>query len=132
MKTDVFNFGVLLLEIVSGKKNYSSYHSECQLNLIGYAWEVWMDGRVVELMDSTLVNSSNKDEIMRCINVGLLCVQDHAGDRPSMTDVVSMLTNDTVQLPTPKQPAFFIEAKREITTEKNCTNELTISVMEAR
>ncbi|KAL2462697.1 G-type lectin S-receptor-like serine/threonine-protein kinase CES [Forsythia ovata] len=139
MKTDIFSFGVLLLEIVSGKKNYSSYHLERPLNLIGYAWELWMEGRVLEIMDSRLDNSSPKDEIKRCINVGLLCVQDHPEDRPSMTDVVYMLTKDTVQLPAPKQPAFFIEsgarareAKREISLEKNCTNELSLSVMEAR
>ncbi|KAL2539250.1 G-type lectin S-receptor-like serine/threonine-protein kinase [Abeliophyllum distichum] len=139
MKTDVFSFGVLLLEIVSGKKNYSSYCLERPLNLIGYAWELWMEGRVLELMDSRLDNSSPKDEIRRCINVGLLCVQDHPEDRPSMTDVVYMLTKDTVKLPAPKQPAFFIEngarareAKREISLEKNCTNELSLSVMEAR
>ncbi|KAL2462692.1 G-type lectin S-receptor-like serine/threonine-protein kinase CES [Forsythia ovata] len=139
MKTDVFSFGVLLLEIVSGKKNYSSYRLERPLNLIGYAWELWMEGRVLELMDSRLDNSSPKDEIRRCINVGLLCVQDHPEDRPSMTDVVYMLTKDTVKLSAPKQPAFFIEngarareAKRETSLEKNCTNELSLSVMEAR
>ncbi|CAA2987267.1 G-type lectin S-receptor-like serine threonine-kinase CES101 [Olea europaea subsp. europaea] len=136
LKTDVFSFGVLVLEIVSGKKNYYSYDSEHSLNLIGFAWELWKEGRVLEVMDSTL-DISHRDQMVRCINVGLLCVQDHAADRPSMTDVVSMLTNDSLHLSTPKQPAFYIEISaqkthKEISLEKNCTNGLTMSVMEAR
>ncbi|CAA2965657.1 G-type lectin S-receptor-like serine threonine-kinase CES101 [Olea europaea subsp. europaea] len=137
MKSDVFSFGVLLLEIVSGKRNHNCYRSEHPFNLIGLAWELWMEGRVLELMDSRLDDSSPKDQIMRCINVGLLCVQDRPEDRPSMTDVVSMLTNNTVQLPAPKQPSFFTESsshegKSEIATENYCSNILSISIMEAR
>ncbi|KAL2462698.1 G-type lectin S-receptor-like serine/threonine-protein kinase CES [Forsythia ovata] len=137
MKTDVFSFGVLLLEIVSGKRNHSCYPSEHPFNLIGLAWQLWMEKRVLELMYSILDDSSPKDEIIRCINVGLLCVQDQARDRPSMTDVVSMLTNNSVRLPVPKQPAFFIgssarEGESEICLVKNCTNVLSITEMEAR
>ncbi|KAI3455419.1 hypothetical protein Pfo_012082 [Paulownia fortunei] len=137
MKTDVFSFGVLLLEIVSGKKNHGCYHSERPLNLIGLAWELWVEGRAIELMDPTLDESNDKNQITRCINVGLLCVQDNATDRPSMTVVISMLTNESLQLPEPKQPAFFIdtttrEAEKEVDLEKPCTNDLSISVMEGR
>lgn len=88
-------------------------------------------------MDSRLDDSSLKDKIVRCINVGLLCVQDQAKDRPFMTDVVSMLTNDSVRVPVPKKPAFFIESgAREgecgTSLANNCTNVLSITVMEAR
>ncbi|KAJ8553385.1 hypothetical protein K7X08_024063 [Anisodus acutangulus] len=126
MKTDVFSFGVLVLEILSGKRNNSCYHLERPLNLIGYAWELWKAGRVLEeLTDPVLSNESTPtNEIMRCIHVGLLCVQANPNDRPSM--------NDSLQLPVPKQPAFFIE-KAMVETEtreelRNCsTNGLTIS-----
>jgi len=40
--------------------------------------------------------------------MGLLCVQDQATDRPTMADIASFLSNDTMQLPQPKQPAFFV------------------------
>ncbi|CAN4088915.1 unnamed protein product [Withania somnifera] len=111
MKTDVFSFGVLVLEILSGKRNNSCYHLERPLNLIGYAWELWKAGRVLEeLTDPVLSNESTlMNEVMRCIHVGLLCVQANPMDRPSMSNVVMKLTNDSVQLPVPKQPAFFIE-----------------------
>ncbi|KAH0763098.1 hypothetical protein KY290_019171 [Solanum tuberosum] len=108
---DVFSFGVLVLEILSGKRNNSCYHLERPLNLIGYAWELWKAGSVLEeLTDPVLTNESTPtNEVMRCIHVGLLCVQVNPMDRPSMSNVVMMLTNDSLQLPVPKQPAFFIE-----------------------
>ena len=72
--------------------------------------------------------------------MGLLCVQDKATDRPTMSDVASMLTNDTMALPTPRQPAFFINIASdyeepevtEIKLEVCSVNDVTISRMEAR
>ncbi|MBA0599309.1 hypothetical protein Gorai_005533, partial [Gossypium raimondii] len=116
-KTDVFSFGVLLLEI---------------------AWQLWNEGQGTVLIDPILDESCNQNEALRCIHVGLLCVQNHAIDRPTMADVVSMLSNETVQLPAPKQPAFFIYAAEEEadigeTKWNNCSiNHVTVSVMEAR
>ncbi|KAL6144714.1 hypothetical protein ACLB2K_055405 [Fragaria x ananassa] len=139
IKTDVFSFGVLLLEIVSGKKNNSNYHSKSQLNLIGYAWQLWNEDRGFELAHPGLDESCPMTEVRRCIHVGLLCVQDHAEDRPTMPDVVSMLANQNILLPPPKQPAFFINrAENEFikTSGKESgsfsTNDVTISEMEAR
>ncbi|KAM0066881.1 putative protein kinase RLK-Pelle-DLSV family [Helianthus debilis subsp. tardiflorus] len=108
-KIDVFGFGVLLLEIISNKMNYVSYDVEHPLNLLGLAWELWNQGRGLELMDPVLEDTCTPKEVMTCIHVGLLCVQDHATDRPTMSEVVSMLTNENMNLPEPKQPAFFIE-----------------------
>ncbi|KAJ0007577.1 hypothetical protein Pint_29814 [Pistacia integerrima] len=108
MKTDVYSFGVMVLEIVSGKKNNGCYDTERPLNLVGYAWELWNEGKGLELIDQTMDESCPPNEVSRYLNVGLLCVQDQAKDRPTMSEVVCMLTNETMVLPTPKQPAFFI------------------------
>ncbi|KAI8544433.1 hypothetical protein RHMOL_Rhmol08G0296300 [Rhododendron molle] len=108
IKSDVFSFGVLLLEIVSGKRNSSSYHNENSLNLIGQAWELLTEGRGLELMDPALGNKYQSDEVLSCIHVGLLCVQDNPNDRPTMSEVVSMVRKETASLSRPKQPAFFI------------------------
>ncbi|KAM0007954.1 putative protein kinase RLK-Pelle-DLSV family [Helianthus debilis subsp. tardiflorus] len=108
-KTDVFSFGVLMLEIVSSKMNHQSYDVEHPLNLPGLALELWNEGRGLEFMDPILNDSCSHTEVMTCIHVGLLCVQDHARDRPTMSEVISMLTNENLHLPEPKQPAFFIE-----------------------
>lgn len=89
-------------------------------------------------MDSALDDASPGNEVMRCIQIGLLCVQDHAVDRPSMPDVVSMLSNNTVELQAPKQPAFFIEivepeGGRDENEKKNFSvNGVSISIMEPR
>ncbi|MCD7471894.1 hypothetical protein HAX54_012674 [Datura stramonium] len=137
-KTDVFSFGVLLLEIVSGKKNNSCYDTEHPLNLIGLAWELWREERALELIETTLIESCSRDEVMRCIHVGLLCVQDYAKDRPSMSSVVTMLTNDTRQPPPPpERPGFFIERgdqRAEISEEvvRYSINGLSISELKAR
>ncbi|PQQ05027.1 hypothetical protein Pyn_18467 [Prunus yedoensis var. nudiflora] len=71
------------------------------------AWNLWKEGKSMELMDSTLSSSCSSSEVTRCIPMGLLCVQERAMDRPTVSDVVSMLSNETMALPLPKEPAFF-------------------------
>ncbi|KAJ1388785.1 Serine-threonine/tyrosine-protein kinase, catalytic domain [Sesbania bispinosa] len=107
-KTDVYSFGVLLLEIISGIKNNSCFQTNQPFNLIAHAWQLWNNGRALELMDPSLNELYSSNEVLRCIHIGLLCVQDHATDRPNMQDVVSFLSNDAIQLGQPKQPAFFM------------------------
>ncbi|TKY48164.1 Cysteine-rich receptor protein kinase 10 [Spatholobus suberectus] len=138
IKTDVFSFGILLLEILSGKKNNSRYHPDRQLNLIGYAWQLWNEGRGLELLDPALNELCSQNEVLRCIHIGLLCVQDQAADRPTMLDIVSFLSNDTIQLPQPKQPAFFINVVVEESElpysrqELRSLNDVTISSTHGR
>ncbi|GLU14719.1 hypothetical protein SLE2022_312720 [Rubroshorea leprosula] len=132
-------FGVLLLEIVSGRKNNSHYHTEHPLNLTGFAWQLWTEDRGLELIDPTLDEFCPHDQILRCVHISLLCVQDHAVDRPTMSDVVSMLSNETVPLPKPNQPGFFITTANvkeagvpKINSDHCSINQVSISVMEAR
>ncbi|WJZ96230.1 hypothetical protein VitviT2T_014936 [Vitis vinifera] len=105
-KSDVFSFGVLLLEIVSGRRNNSFYHDEQSLSLLGYAWKLWNEDNMEALIDGSISEACFQDEILRCIHVGLLCVQELAKDRPSISTVVSMLCSEIARLPTPKKPAF--------------------------
>ncbi|KAM1792162.1 hypothetical protein ACFX12_036048 [Malus domestica] len=108
VKSDVYSFGVLMLEIISGRKNNSFYNDDRALNLVGYAWELWKKGAGLELTDTTLGNSFIKEQLLRCIHVGLLCVEENAADRPTMSDVISMLTNESFRLASPTKPAFFV------------------------
>ncbi|KAK9937411.1 hypothetical protein M0R45_014205 [Rubus argutus] len=104
MKSDVYSFGVLMLEIISGQRNSDAY--ACR-SLVGDAWELWKKGVALELVDPKLdVSCINKDQLLRCIHVGLLCVEEKAADRPTMSDAISMLTNASVPLPKPTLPAF--------------------------
>ncbi|CAL5200593.1 unnamed protein product [Lathyrus oleraceus] len=118
--SDVYSFGVLLLEIVCGRKNNSFYDVDRPLNLIGHAWELWNDGEYMQLMDPSLSDSFVPDEVKRCIHVGLLCVEHYANDRPTMSDVISMLTNKYEHVTLPKRPAFYVRRDffQEETTSK--------------
>ncbi|XP_073268711.1 G-type lectin S-receptor-like serine/threonine-protein kinase RKS1 [Populus alba] len=107
VKSDVFSFGVMLLEIVSGKKNNRFYQQDPPLTLIGHVWELWREEKALEVVDPSLTELYDPREALKCIQIGLLCVQEDAADRPSMLAVVFMLSNET-EIPSPKQPAFLL------------------------
>ncbi|XP_072993283.1 G-type lectin S-receptor-like serine/threonine-protein kinase B120 isoform X2 [Typha latifolia] len=106
VKSDVYSFGVLLLEIVSGKKNSTYSNQELSLNLLGQAWKLWNEDNVLEFVDPSIRNSCSLKEVSRCINVGLLCVQDRSNDRPTMSSVIIMLESGTMENASPRQPTF--------------------------
>ncbi|XP_059660370.1 G-type lectin S-receptor-like serine/threonine-protein kinase At1g11330 [Cornus florida] len=105
-KSDVFSFGVLLLEIVSGQKNTTFYHDEESLSLPRFAWKLWKEDMIVKLIDPTTSDPCFQVEILRYIHIGLLCVQEFATNRPTISTIVLMLSREIADLPTPEQPAF--------------------------
>ncbi|KAF3948650.1 hypothetical protein CMV_025379 [Castanea mollissima] len=134
IKSDVFSFGVVLLEIISGKRNTGFYKSEQAMSLLGYAWGLWTDNMLMDLMDETLQDTCIADQFVKCLNIGLLCVQANPSDRPTLSIVIKMLDGETVNLPTPKRPAFFIGRDQSSSTSSNkpeSINEVTNS-LEAR
>ncbi|KAG6793916.1 hypothetical protein POTOM_003142 [Populus tomentosa] len=137
VKTDVFSFGVLILEIVSGKKNRGFRHPDRNLNLLGHAWILWIKGTPSELIDECLGYLSNTSEVLRCIHVALLCVQQRPEDRPNMPTVVQILCNEN-PLPQPKQPGFFMgknPLEHEGSSnqmEAGSSNEISLTLLEAR
>ncbi|XP_057987855.1 G-type lectin S-receptor-like serine/threonine-protein kinase At1g11410 isoform X3 [Hevea brasiliensis] len=104
-KSDVFSFGIILLEIVAGKKNNSFCQEDSYPSMIGKIWHLWREERAWEIVDSLLKHSCSPDEVLRCIQIGLLCVQEDEMERPTMSAVVLML-NSEISLPSPKQSAF--------------------------
>ncbi|KAK4421286.1 G-type lectin S-receptor-like serine/threonine-protein kinase [Sesamum alatum] len=105
-KSDVYSFGVLLLEILSGKRNTSFYHEDQQLFLIAYAWKLWNENKIMNLIDPIIYDPRVESDVVRYANVGLLCIQEIAADRPHISAVLSMLSSESVVLPRPKQPPF--------------------------
>lgn len=80
-----------------------------------------------ELMDATLRKTCNETEFMRCVIVGLLCVQADQSERPTMSNVLFMLGSETASLPVPKQPAFVVRPLSGEATynEPESVNEIT-------
>ncbi|KAH1120602.1 hypothetical protein J1N35_003762 [Gossypium stocksii] len=113
-KSDAFSFGVLLLEIVSGRRNTSFYNDQYALSLLGYTWKLWSEGDIFGIVDKVIFESEtyskneNEKEIWRCIHVGLLCVQEFAKDRPTMPTVVSILNNTITPSKSIKDPDVII------------------------
>ncbi|CAN6457827.1 unnamed protein product [Victoria cruziana] len=140
-KTDVFSFGVLVLESVTGKKNSSFTESQNSLDLLGHAWEMWSAGRGMELVDPLLGVDYDNAEIDRCMQVGLLCVQEGSCQRPFIADIISMLQNavGSPVLQRPKRPASYLgdvlptptSSSRAI--DQTCSvNDITLTKVEAR
>lgn len=139
VKSDVYSFGVLVLEIVSGKKNTNSRnHDEDSMNLVGDAWKLWNEGRTMELVDPSIANSCSRRQVLRCIHVGLLCVQDSPIDRPNMSSVLLMLESETTIYTNPKPPTFSVglrhsrEIEPYITSERFSTNDTTVTMVIGR
>ncbi|XWS12786.1 hypothetical protein CRYUN_Cryun37aG0120200 [Craigia yunnanensis] len=138
IKSDVFSFGVLLLEIISGKRNNGFHVSERGESLLSFAWKQWSKGQGMELIDQHLVKSCVANEVLKCIHIGLLCVQADPVDRPTMSSVVVMLANETISLPLPAEPAFYVgrivaKPTQPTSYDRICSvNEVTISNLSPR
>ncbi|XBJ20958.1 hypothetical protein VPH35_011685 [Triticum aestivum] len=107
VKSDSFSFGVMVLEIVTGRKNNDYNNSEKSQDLLNVMWDRWMATTVLDMMDPCMNTSFSESCVLRCIHIGLLCVQENPADRPLMSSVVMMLGSDTVPLSAPSKPAFY-------------------------
>ncbi|MBA0694387.1 hypothetical protein Goari_004690, partial [Gossypium aridum] len=70
------------------------------------AWKLWSKGEGMELIDEHLAGSCVPIEVLKCIQIGLLCVQVDPANRPTMSTVVAMLGSETITLPLPVEPTF--------------------------
>ncbi|XP_048559368.1 receptor-like serine/threonine-protein kinase SD1-8 [Triticum urartu] len=105
LKCDVYSFGVVLLETISGERNGGLHR------LLSHAWELWEQNRTMELLDTAVVPLAKSEpellsELKRCIQIGLLCVQETPCERPTMSTVVAMLTSTASQIDRPRRPVL--------------------------
>ncbi|KAL2571184.1 hypothetical protein GLYMA_18G294400v4 [Glycine max] len=111
-KLDVFSFGVMILEIITGKKNLSSYEPHRVADgLLSYVWRQWREETLLGVLDSSIKDNYSEIEVIRCIHIGLLCVQQNPDVRPTMATIVSYLSSYLIDLPTPQEPAFFLHER---------------------
>ena len=94
---------------------------------LSQAWKLWTENMALDLIDQTLHETCNVDQFVKCVNVGLLCVQELPDDRPTMSNVVTMLDSETATVPTPKQPAFVPRRGQSSTTSSSSRPETSSS-----
>ncbi|MBA0692602.1 hypothetical protein Goari_010151 [Gossypium aridum] len=106
VKADVFSFGVLVLELISGQKNSSFNLNVDAQNLLDWAYKLYKKGKGLEIMDAAIVPSAPPEQVSFCIQIGLLCVQSDPKSRPDMHRVVIMLSKKPGHLDEPMRPGI--------------------------
>ncbi|KMT05683.1 hypothetical protein BVRB_7g166910 [Beta vulgaris subsp. vulgaris] len=107
-KVDVFAFGVVLLEIVSGRSNCDSALGREEMYLLDWAWSLYENSLVVKLVDKRLVDF-NEDEVKRVITIAFLCTQTSPVHRPTMSRVLAMLSGDVEVGTVPSKPTYLTD-----------------------
>ena len=97
---------------------------------------MWREGKALEIVDSAIGESYPIDVVQRYIKIGLLCVQEVAVYRPSISEVISMLSNE-VSLPSPQKPGFLLNAcdlnsETSTSSKEASANVLTHSIISCR
>ncbi|CAN6714328.1 unnamed protein product [Malus baccata var. baccata] len=105
VKTDVFSYGVLVLEIISGRKNHDGQLEREKADLLSYTWMLHQGGKALDLVDPNLARC-NPVEAAMCAQLGLLCCQASVAERPDMKSIYLMFSSDSFTLPRPGKPGF--------------------------
>ncbi|XP_074270054.1 cysteine-rich receptor-like protein kinase 25 [Silene latifolia] len=134
-KSDIFSYGVLLLEIITGKK--TRWFDESSLSLLGYVWKQWNEDNEISLIDPIIAYQGFEVEISKCIHVGLLCVQEYAQDRPDISDIIAKLgASSSANFQKPRQPGFtrfMRDTSTSTQSNPTCpTNDLSITNISGR
>ncbi|KAL2330474.1 hypothetical protein Fmac_018055 [Flemingia macrophylla] len=135
-KSDVYSFGVMILEIISGKKNISSYEPHHVADgLLKFVWSHWRDETPLNALDPKLKENYSEIEVIKCIQIGLLCVQENPDVRPTMVTIVSYLSSHLIELPSPNEPTFHLYHRMDPTvpygsSSRQSTNNSTLSINE--
>ncbi|KAM3302728.1 hypothetical protein P3S67_017230 [Capsicum chacoense] len=114
-KADVFGFGVVALEIVSGRPNSDESLEEDKIYLLEWAWQLRENKHETELVDANL-SEFDVDEVKKVIMIALLCTQTSPGLRPSMSRVIAMLTGDAEVAAVTSRPGYLTDWKFKDTT----------------
>ncbi|KAF7151710.1 hypothetical protein RHSIM_Rhsim02G0112800 [Rhododendron simsii] len=89
-------------------------------------WKLWIEGKALELLNEQ-IDDFPIPEALKCIQVGLLCVQQHPEDRPTMSSVLLALDSESATLPQPKEPGFYTQRSSNETAPPSSRNQITTS-----
>ncbi|XP_057855575.2 cold-responsive protein kinase 1-like [Cryptomeria japonica] len=107
-KADTYSFGVVVLEIVSGRKSIDLNQPPDMQYLLEWVWSLHEENKVLEVVHKEeKMEGYDEEEVVRVINLALLCIQGSGSRRPSMSEAVTILLNKAeIDFQTPLQPAF--------------------------
>ncbi|XP_039128050.1 cysteine-rich receptor-like protein kinase 3 [Dioscorea cayenensis subsp. rotundata] len=106
-KADTYSYGILVLEIITGRKNQNSVATSTDgHSLISLIWKHYTEKTLIELLDPNLQGQCSEEQALKIFHIGLLCAQASSGLRPHMWKVVEMLMSKSQDLPLPTQPPF--------------------------
>lgn len=118
LKADVYSFGVLILEIISGRSSSKENWGGTQLLLVEYAWQLHEEGRPLELVDNEM-GEFPKEEVLRFMKVAFFCTQATSNRRPLMSQVVNMLSrNIRLNEKELTAPGFFQDSRHSGSSSK--------------
>ncbi|KAJ3693539.1 hypothetical protein LUZ60_009019 [Juncus effusus] len=120
-KTDVFAFGVLVLEIIAGRTNTDPTLNPNKVYLLDWAWNLYEKKRPIKIIDRKL-RSFNEEQVLRLIGISLLCTQASLHVRPSMSRVVAMIIGDVEVTEVNSKPSYLTEWQFKDITSANFTN----------
>ncbi|KAK8919103.1 Cysteine-rich receptor-like protein kinase 26 [Platanthera zijinensis] len=123
-KSDVFSYGMVVLEIITGRRNGSF------TNLQTYVWQNWSQEKAERVIDEGLDGEYRVEQVLMCIKIGLLCVQAEPEERPSMATVVLMLSSDAEMLPAPSRPAYFTDGSLPISSSSELSDNYVVGSMD--
>ncbi|KAK1429995.1 hypothetical protein QVD17_12400 [Tagetes erecta] len=118
-KADIYSFGVLVLEIISCRKNTNLNLPLEMQYLPEYAWKLYERSKLIDLVDPRMRNEGFVEkDVMQTIHVALLCLQAQANIRPPMSEIVAMLTWKVEMVKSPSKPTF-LDRKNRWKNEKH-------------
>ncbi|CAA7050115.1 unnamed protein product [Microthlaspi erraticum] len=105
-KIDAYSFGVLVLEITSGFRN-NKFRSDNSLEtLVTQVWKCYAADKMEEMIDKDMEEETDKSEVKRVMQIGLLCTQESPQLRPTMSKVIQLVNSTDLELPTPTKPPY--------------------------
>ncbi|KAE8788818.1 cysteine-rich receptor-like protein kinase 15 [Hordeum vulgare] len=140
VKSDMYSFGVIVLEIVTGRRNSSAGQDQAAASsLLSEVWEKWRAGTAAEMADASLGGQYPRPQLLSCVHIGLLCVQKKPELRPDASEVVLMLSSQSTSRRAPSRPAFYagsttgaVAASSARRCENVSRNGVTMSELEPR
>eukprot|EP00253_Pinus_taeda_P018363 PITA_18363 len=121
-KADVYSYGVVVLEILSGRKCVDARSDASMQLILEWAWNQFQNNQVLDIVDSSLEGNYPEDQALRVIKIALLCTQGQWALRPAMSEVLLMLTNHSEVTAEPTEPAFINDGSERTTRFASTVN----------